>query len=791
MISTSSRAARLRMGCAATALAILSACGGGSNGGVTSTPAPVPTPTPTPAPSPTPTPTPTISTINFDTAEVRRSDGPTFHNAVTAWQAGINGRGATIAIIDTGVDSTNSEFAGRISAASADVAGSRSPDGEDDHGTHVALIAAAALNGSGIVGIAYEANIMALRADRPGSCATESDATLDDCVFLGGDIANGVDRAVSAGAAVINLSLGGGAPGSTLTNAISRAAAAGVIIIVAAGNDGESTEAGVDPDQPDPFATGLLAAGGSNVIIVGSVDRNGDLSDFSNRAGGSASSYLSARGEALCCLYEDGRVQVTTQPNGDQFVTLISGTSFAAPQVSGAVALLAQAFPNLTGAQIVDILLTTARDAGADGIDGIFGRGILDIGNAMSPQGTTTLAGSTISLALGDQTGSASPAMGGALDNLSLSTIITDKYARAYSYNLASGLAGAAIRPRLRGAVDNRSRRVSGGSGPVALAFTVSNGPDAAGTLHLSPRNARIAQVLAARVALQISPDLKLGFAFSEGAEGMVVQMQGHSRPAFMIASGAGGDAGFLRNNDASAALRKQMGAWGFTFSAERGEVLTDRSGTSANALREQRPRRPVQSFSTAVDRRFGPVEAALSLSWMDETETVLGAGFHQALGASGADTLFADASFGMDLSPSWRLGGEFRQGFTRARASGFVADGSRFASQGWSVDLIRRGLFQRSDSIGMRLAQPLRVTNGGLNLSLPVSYDYSTQSAGYDIRRLSLSPGGSEMIGEVNWQGTLWRGRAGASLFYRKDPGHYAAAPDDKGIALTWARDF
>lgn len=800
MIATTKPAARLRLGSALAALSVLTACGG-STGGVSSTPSPRPTPTPaptpTPTPTPTPSPTPTPPPTSFNTAEFRRSDGPSFHGAVTAWSAGITGSGTTIAIIDTGIDSSNPEFAGRISASSADVAGSRGFDAEDDHGTNVALIAAAGFDGLGVVGIAYEATIMALRADNPGSCATGTDETLDGCVFFDSDIATGVDRAVAAGAKVINLSLGGGAPSSMLRNAIGRASAAGAVIIVSAGNDGESTDAGIDPDQPDPFADGLLAAGGANVIIVGSVDENGDFSTFSNRAGASAQSYLSARGEGICCVYENGEIKIGTDADGNRFVTIFSGTSFAAPQVSGAVALLAQAFPNLTGAEIVEILLTTARDGGDAGIDAIFGQGILDIGNALSPQGTTTLAGSTTALVLGDQTGSASTAMGGALDNVVLNAIITDKYGRAYTYDIGSGLGGAAIRPRLQGAVDTRSRRVSGGTGAMSLAFTVSNnavgsnGRAEANPLRLSPEDARIAQVLAARVALQISSDTKMGFAFSEGADGLVMQMQGYSRPAFMIASGAGGDAGFLRSNDASAAIRKQFGAWGFTLSAENGEALFARRHDLADLnLRRNKPRE-IRSFSMAADRPFGPVETALSLSWMDESDTVLGAYFHQALGASGADTLFADASFGVDVAPLWRLGGEFRQGFTRARTSGLVAAGSHFSSQAWSVDMVRRNAFQPGDSIGLRVSQPLRVMGGALNLDLPVSYDYATESAGYGLRRVSLSPDGTEMIGEVSWHGALLNGQAGASIFYRKDPGHYAAAPDDAGVAVTWSRGF
>ena len=72
------------------------------------------------------------------------SDGPEQHKAVSAWQRGATGSGRTIAVIDTGIDLDSPEFAGRIHPDSRDVAGSRSVDGEDDHGTNVSLVAAAA-----------------------------------------------------------------------------------------------------------------------------------------------------------------------------------------------------------------------------------------------------------------------------------------------------------------------------------------------------------------------------------------------------------------------------------------------------------------------------------------------------------------------------------------------------------------------------------------------------------------------------------------------------------------------
>ena len=332
----------LALAVACSGLSLLAGCGGG--GGVSSTPAPAPapSPTPTPAPTPTPTPTPSPSATNFITSEYNRSDGPSFHNVVTAWQQGATGKGVTLAIVDSGIDTSNTEFAGRISPASADVVAGRGLVGEDDHGTQVALVAAAARNNSGIVGIAFDATIQMLRADSPGTC-TDTSADEPGCKFDDSDIARGVDRAVAAGARVINLSLGGSAPDAEMRAAIGRAAAAGVVVVVSAGNDGDSTEAGIDPNNPDPFATGLRQSGNGNVIIAGSVGSGGTISSFSNRAGNESTWVLMGLGERVCCVYEGSQIK-----NSGGFVTVVNGTSFAAPQITGAVALLAQAFPNLT-----------------------------------------------------------------------------------------------------------------------------------------------------------------------------------------------------------------------------------------------------------------------------------------------------------------------------------------------------------------------------------------------------------------------------------------------------------
>jgi hypothetical protein len=106
-------------------------------------------------------------------------------------------------------------------------------------------------------------------------------------------------------------------------------------------------------------------------------------------------------------------------------------------------------------------------------------------------------------------------------------------------------------------------------------------------------------------------------------------------------------------------------------------------------------------------------------------------------------------------------------------------------------LDLARNGVFANDDSLALRVSQPLRVESGGLNLELPIDYSYATLSPTYGIRTLSLTPQGREFDAELAWNGRLLMGDAAASLFIRKDPGHYASLPVDHGVAFRWSTGF
>jgi hypothetical protein len=127
--------------------------------------------------------------------------------------------------------------------------------------------------------------------------------------------------------------------------------------------------------------------------------------------------------------------------------------------------------------------------------------------------------------------------------------------------------------------------------------------------------------------------------------------------------------------------------------------------------------------------------------------------------------------------------------GFTQVRGSGFIGAGSALVSNGWVVDGSIANFFKYGDVLALRVSQPLRVAGGGMNFQLPVAYDYDAGAVW--VRRLSLAPTGREVDAELAWQFPLKGGSAGLNLFWRRDPGHYAALPDDGGVSMTWRKGF
>ncbi len=754
--------------------ALLTACGGGGGGGIGSTPTPPtvivspPTVTPTPTPTATPTPTPTTTSAN-DTSEYRATVGAVSMNALVAYNAGATGKGVGLAIIDTGIDIDSAEFDNRISSASAAVGGQGSVDDQGGHGTAVAFTAAGRRNGVNTHGVAFEATVIALRADRAGSCATASTDDSDGgCKFDTSTIAAGVDAARMAGAKVINMSLGGSTMPQNLQSAIGRATQAGIVVVIAAGNDGT--------DNPDPFTSVAGTSAANNAIIVaGSVGASGSLSTFSDKAGGGANYYLTAVGEKV------------RAPDNNNTPYLWSGTSFAAPQISGAVALLAQAFPNLTGAQIVDLLFTTARDAGAVGTDAVYGRGILDLTRAFQPVGGTAVAGSPAA-PVAATNGQTSAAYGDARPS-GVGTVILDSYGRAFAIDLAGTITRRAPSTTLASSLSTRNRQVAMASGGTAVAMTLA--PTARGGVLLEPTrltssDADASRAIAATVTQKLGKSTSFGFALKGGTQGLTAQMAGQSEPAFLVADAQG--LGFDSAAQSAMAVRHQVGAWDLTAGVENGDVLSTADRLLPGLAGWKRT--PYDRLSLGLDRRAGPLAMTLTATRLAERDTVLGARLGAALGSPGATSWFAAAAARLDAGHGWSLGGMMRRGWTDPQVHGFNGGGS-LRTGAWSADLGKDGVFG-NDSWGFRIAQPLRVASGGIDLTLPTYWDYTTSAVtAWTTQRLGLAPTGRELEMEMRYARPFAGGTVQTNLFWRRDPGNWASLPADRGAAVRWSVGF
>jgi subtilisin family serine protease len=769
---------------AVTALAgagLLAACGGGGGGTVAIPPPPVgttpaPTPTPTPVPAPAPTPTPTPAAVNYATAEYNRSNGATHMNAIAAYNRGGTGAGVTVAVLDSGIDVDSPEFSGRIHGASQDIAGASTGRGIDDtdgHGTSVAGTLLAAKNDSGIHGAAFAATLLALRTDTPGSCSADGDG----CQHGDNALSRAIDVAIANGARVINMSLGGSSANLNLRNAIARAAAAGTVIVISAGNDGLA-----EPDALALIANDSVAR--NQVIIAGSVGSSADpaaMSTFSNKAGSGATHFLAALGYRVRSFDETGTA------------FLYSGTSYAAPNVSAAAALLFSAFPNLTAAQVVDLLYASAIDAGAPGTDSQYGRGVLSLTRAFQPIGATSLAGSAVPVSADNA------ALGGALgDGVQLGqalrgAVILDGFDRAFAVDLADTLAATPAQRPLAGRLADRTRGVAFGGDDRQLFVNIAPATSTRPWVGLAQIgvDAQAADRLRARsglVASRLDATTRMGMAIGYGADALLGSMTGGGSPdgAFITGAAPLTATGIVQQDATSTAVTRQIGRWALGLAASHARTADPRRAAFGEARDGG-----VDTLAVEAARRFGPVELRVGLAQMVESDSVLGSWTGPALGLTGATTRFASLQARIALGDGFSAGFGARQGWTNAAVgNGLVTRADGIRSQGFQLDVAKAGLFG-NDRLDVRIAQPLRVSGGRAWLSVPVDYDYATLATRFDARSASLAPSGREIDVEAAYSLALFGGEAGAHLYLRHEPGHIDGRSADLGAALRFRFGF
>lgn len=265
--------------------------------------------------------------------------------ATKVWPTSREATKIIVAIIDSGVDYRHPDLQANMWSRGGQYGydfydNDNDPMDEQNHGTHCAgTIAGVGNNGVGVVGVAWKAQIMAMRFLGPDGSGATSDAV--KCI----------DWAVANGAHILNNSWGGPDTSPELTEAVARAERKGVLFVAAAGNTGGT---GNNNDLRPSYPSSLRSA---NVIAVGAIDENNARGSFSHY--GKQSVDIGAPG-----------VQILSTVRNNKYDTY-SGTSMASPHVAGAAALVwATTFSNPAQnpaqmATVRDLIYENARPVAA------------------------------------------------------------------------------------------------------------------------------------------------------------------------------------------------------------------------------------------------------------------------------------------------------------------------------------------------------------------------------------------------------------------------------------------
>jgi PGF-pre-PGF domain-containing protein len=284
-------------------------------------------------------------------------------NAPQVWDfiyngTNINGTGVNVSIIDTGINYSHPDLASNYIGGYDFVNDDNDPMDDDGHGTHVAGTVAGTGVGGKKTGVAPGSNIFGvkvLNADGNGSYS---------------DLIDGVQWSIDNGADIVSLSLGG-PNDSSMTTMVNNVIDAGVLPVIAAGNDGPGVSTIKCPG--DEF----------NATTVGSTDSSDTIAPSSSRGP------VTLMGDTYIKpdLTAPGVNIESTSYHGGYYIK--SGTSMATPHVSGAAALILQAYPDMSPLEVRQLLEDTAVDLGTAGKDNTYGSGRIDVFKAIFPQVST------------------------------------------------------------------------------------------------------------------------------------------------------------------------------------------------------------------------------------------------------------------------------------------------------------------------------------------------------------------------------------------------------------------
>ena len=642
--------------------------------------------------------------------------------ANTAYATGKLGSGVVVGILDTGINTSNLEFKGRLLPGYNAIANNTQVMDDHGHGTHVAGILGASANSGLTVGIAPLVSLMPIKIFDAAGSGLESSFT------------TGIQYSINRGARILNLSLGSSLPFGQ-DDALRKAVNAGQLVVAAAGNNGSA-----NPDYPAQYAKESWAKG--QIIAVGALDQSGEMAFSSNRAGNTANYFVVAPGTWIAST------------SGANQYSYMSGTSMAAPIVSGVAADILSCWPYLRANQLSSIIFQTSTHMGATAVgvaDPVYGWGLVNLTKALQPIGPTRLAlannihGVSTSLVHTNSLIKAKVFSG-------LSMTATDDFGRGYSYALEQ----FAVQPMvselgsLFSRMDKQMSLVEGRT--VDSRLTVSMYGDSSGSRQQD------AGLLDATDA----PPLTLsGFNYVQEFAGgeYTVGMNGFADQYFGLSSDYKNLP--LTNNFANPYFQFAGTSSHLGTGYELGDGYKVKMGllNAVNPL----PGLPLLGDSTEasgwvaeLEKEFDGGVARITAGAVKEDGSMLGVTGSSAFEMTGAETNYISFSGAYHLTKTDSLLVQAAAGNTVSCGEALIKD-SEARTMSWSLGLLHQDALREGDALALAVSQPMKVVSGRMDLSLPTVDENGL--VGFESTRIDIASEQTETDFEVGYMAPLANG--------------------------------
>ena len=822
----------------ALVLVTLISCGGGGGGGSNNTP----------VVSQTPTPPSTPPSLSFDELkeqyegyyEYQSQWGLNMVNASSAYARGATGAGITIGITDSGLDNSHIEIsATRLSANSALSYSNYTPNTRQKrHGTMVASVAAGKQDKTDITpmhGVAFEADVLfvAIQLAEPDPDYDPVDIGDDDGSgnVSGAPDFTGIDNFFSQlfeiyndyDVDIVNNSYGYSGNINDYTeaqvryafpNTIAEMSQAGTpdsektIYVWAAGNAGGYADQGVDYSSPEllPGMAHYIPEIQGHSIAVVSLDENGQISDFSSRCGVAQDYCIAAPGGRITAAYptstSDTGIYIgnTNDDNYNNCITdnscyaVTSGTSFAAPFVSGGLAVIADHFEGQLGSQeIVSRLFATANKKGVYADKAIYGQGLMDLDAATEPVGQVS---AMMSLSLSGPMAPAifsniqltSPSFGDAITNgignhsviffdaldapfrRSLSSLVSDYRNQIINMDGFRSIQN----PISQRVITNESEFEIGGlsienlSGELVTPYHLLNAKAEKNqffSYYNYSNDSFLSHGLNGSWAMGIFKDSQL-----RSERNLRTQF---SNPWLNFsATGTTFGSKFKGNNKFDIALAISSGRNKFNMN----EIFNKRDSSTV-ALMEIQPKSKMPSLQLGVMKEN---DASLGLS---------GSGAFN--GSNNQLTSFVGLSNSLDLAGGIIFGSLYwGKSNNMSNELGMLRSVTRLYSSAFGIGFMKSSIVSNNDKLILTVDQPIRIESGKLQLNVP-TYRTKEKNVLFNQMNFNLDPSGREIHTKAQYLSSYKNIGLGLTLGYKADPYHIKFMDDYWYMSLGFNMNF